>query len=124
KLNTLDIMKIPALRVEINGELIVIAGAEDLSILTGQVGFGADKDQAINVNKVMFSVMGLAVHAPQPRQLTWGNDIKLKLGDRVTFEITEIEQPSLPQAVLHTPSSSELAAAATVKKKQKRQGTP
>ena len=117
-------MKIPALRVEVNGELIVIAGAEDLSILTGLVGFGAGKDQAINVSQVVFSVMGLAVHGPQPRQLTWGNDVQLKFGDRVTFEITEVEQPSLPQAVLRTPSFAELAAAAAAEKKQKSQGKP
>lgn len=51
-------MKIPALRVEVNGELIAIAGAEDLSILTGQVGFGAGKNQAINTSQVMFKQQG------------------------------------------------------------------
>lgn len=117
-------MKIPALRVEVNGELIAIAGAEDLSILTGQVGFGAGKNQAINTSQVMFVVMGLDVNGPLPRQLTWGNDVHLKLGDRVTFEITEVEQPSLPRAVLPTPSSAELAAAAAVEKKQKCRGKP
>lgn len=117
-------MKIPALRVEVNGELVAIAGAEDLSILTGQVGFGAGKGWAINVGHVVFSIMGLAVHGPQPRQLSWGGDVQLKLGDRVTFEITEVEQPSMPQAVLPTPSSAELAAASTAEKKQKRKGKP
>jgi hypothetical protein len=68
--------------------------------------------------------MGLAVHGPQPRQLTWGRDVQLKLGDRVTFEITEVEQPSPPQAVLRTPSSAELAAAAAAEKDQLRQGEP
>ena len=111
-------MKIPALRIEVNGELIAIAGAEDLSILTGQVGFGAGKDRAINIGHVVFSVMGLAVHGPQPRQLTWGRDVQLKLGDRVTFEITEVEQPSTPQTVLRTPSSAELAAAAAAENDQ------
>ncbi len=105
-------MKIPALRVEVNGELVAIAGAEDLSLLTGQVGFGAGQNRAIDVSKVMFTIMGLAIHGPQPRQLTWGNGIQLKLGDRVTFEITEVEQPSKPNKVLRTPSSTELAAAA------------
>lgn len=117
-------MKIPALRVEVNGELVAIAGAEDLSILTGQVAFGAGKDRAINVSQIMFSVMGLAVHGPDPRQLTWGNDVQLKLGDRVTFEITEVEQPTPPQVVLRTPGSAELAAAAAAEKKQKRRGKP
>jgi hypothetical protein len=110
-------MKIPALRIEVNGELVAIAGAEDLSILTGQVGFSAAQNRVIDVSQIMFSVMGLAVHGPQPRQLTWGSDIQLKLGDRVTFEISEVEQPSSPQSVLLTPSSGELAAAASAEKK-------
>jgi hypothetical protein len=117
-------MKIPALRIEVNGELVAIAGAEDLSILSGQVGFGAGKGQTINVGQVIFNVIGLAVHGPQPRQLTWGNDVQLKLGDRVTFEITEIEQPRPPQSVVRTPSSAELVAEATSEKKHKRQRKP
>ena len=117
-------MKIPSLRIEVNGELVAIAGAENLSILTGHVGFGAGKDQTINVGQVVFGVMGLAVHGPQPRQLTWGSDVQLKLGDRVTFEITEVDQPSSPQAVLRTPSTAELAAAAAAETNPKRQGEP
>ena len=117
-------MKIPALRIEINGELVAIAGAEDLSILTGQVGFGAGKDRTINTSQVMFSVMGLAIQGPQPRQLTWANGVQLKLGDRVTFEVSEAEQPSPPTQVLRTPSSAELATAAAAEKKQKSRREP
>lgn len=117
-------MKIPALRIEINGELLAIAGAEDLSILTGQVGFGANKDCTIDTSQVMFSVMGLAVQGPQPRQLTWGNGVQLKLGDRVTFEVAEVEQPSPPHQVLRTPSSAELATAAATEKNQKSRREP
>lgn len=117
-------MMIPALRIEINGELVAIAGAEDLSILTGQVGFGAGKDRTINTSQVMLSVMGLAVQGPKPRQLTWANGVQLKLGDRVTFEFTEVEQPSPPHQVLRTPSSTELAAAAAAEKNQKSRREP
>jgi hypothetical protein len=113
-------MKVPALRIEVNGELVAIAGAENLDILSGQVGFGASPTGGIEVSRVMFGVMGLSVHGPNPRQLTWGNDIKLELGDRVTFEITEIEQPSPPEQVLRSPSSDELAAVAAAEKKQSR----
>lgn len=113
-------MKVPALRVEINGELVTIAGAENLDILTGNVGFGASPSGGIEVSNVMFLVMGLAVHGPNPRQLTWGNDIKLGPGDRVTFEVIETEQPSPPDKVLSTPSSDELAAASAAKKRQSR----
>jgi hypothetical protein len=112
-------MKFPALRVEINGELLAIAGAEDLSLLTGTVGFGAGPNCTVDVSKVMLSVMGLAVQGPHPQQLTWGNGVQLKLGDRVTFEVTEVEQPSPPSKVLRTPSSADLSAVAAAEKKQK-----
>lgn len=108
----LDIMKIPALRVEINGKLIAVAGAEELSVLMGSVAFGAGPNRAITISQVKLGVMGLAIHGPQPRQLTWGNGIELTLGDRVTFEVAEVEQPSPPDQILRTPSSEELAAAA------------
>jgi hypothetical protein len=113
-------MKIPVLRVEVNGELVALAGAEGLDILSGQVGFGASPTGGIDVSRVMFSVMGLAVHGSNPRQLTWGNEIKLGLGDRISFEIAEVDQPSPPEKVLGTPSSDELAAAAAAEKKQRR----
>jgi hypothetical protein len=112
-------MKIPALRVEVNGQLVAIAGAENLDILSGQVGFGASPTGGIEVSRVMFGVMGLAVHGPNPQQLTWGNQIKLKLGDRITFEIAEVDQPSAPEKVLRT-SSDELAAVAAAERKQGR----
>jgi hypothetical protein len=115
-------VKVPALRVEVNGEVVALAGGEHLDMLSGQVGFGASPTDGINVSRVFLNVMGLAVHGPNPRQLTWGNDIKLKLGDRITFEITELDQPSPPDSVLKTPSSDELAfaAAAAAEKKQRR----
>jgi hypothetical protein len=113
-------MKIPALRIEVNGELVALAGAEGLDILSGQVVFGASQTGGIEVSRVAFGVMGLAVHGPNPRQLTWGNEIKLRLGDRVTFEIAEVDQPTPPDEVRSTPTSGELAAAAAAEKKQKR----
>jgi hypothetical protein len=103
-------MKIPALRVEINGELIAVAGADDLSLLSGTVGLGTGKGQSLDASEVMLSVMGLKVNCPQPRQLTWGNGVKLKRGDRVTFEIVEVEHPSPPDKVLDSPSPTQLAA--------------
>jgi hypothetical protein len=119
KLHT-QTMKVPALRIEVNGELIALAGAEGLDILSGQVAFGASQTGGIEVSRVALGVMGLAVHGPNPRQLTWGTGIKLGLGDRVTFEITEVEQPSPPDETLGTPTSSELAAVAAAERKQAR----
>jgi len=106
-------MKIPALRVEVNGELVAIAGANDLSLLTGTIGLGSGQGQKLNPSEIMFSVMGLNVHSAQPQQLTWGNGIKLQPGHRVTFEVVEVEQPSPPDKVLASPSSAQLAAEAT-----------
>jgi hypothetical protein len=113
-------MKIPALRIEVNGELVALAGAEGLDILSGQVAFGASPTGGIDVSKVALSVMGLAVTGANPRQLTWGNGIKLAPGDRVSFEIVEVEQPSPPDEILATPTSNELAAAAATERKQAR----
>lgn len=113
-------MKIPALRIEVNGELLALAGAEGLDMLSGQVALGASPTGGIEVSRVALGVMGLAVHGPSPRQLTWGNGVKLGLGDRVTFEIVEVEQPSPPDKILATPTSAELAAAAADERKQAR----
>jgi hypothetical protein len=67
-----------------------------LAVLVGSPNGGID------VSRVAVGVMGLSVHGPSPRQLTWGTEIKLGLGDRVTFEITEVEQPSPPDEILST----------------------
>lgn len=103
-------MKIPALRVEVNGELVAVAGADGLDILSAQVAFGASPTGGIEISNVACLAMGLAVHDSNPRQLTWLEGIKLKLGDRITFEIAEVDQASAPDKVMGTPSSEELAA--------------
>jgi hypothetical protein len=109
-------MKIRALRVEINGELVAVAGAEKLCVLTGSVGFGPASSSDTNLGKVFFSVMGLEVGRPQPQQLTWGNNVQLNMGDKVTFQLVEVEHPSPPSKVLTSPSAEELAAAALQEK--------
>ena len=103
-------MKVPALRIEVNGELVAVAGAPGLSMLSGQVAFGAaGPNRIIDTSSVVFNVMGLALGGQQPRQLTWANGLQLKVGDKVTFEIVEVSEPSPPGEVLATPSSAELA---------------
>jgi hypothetical protein len=105
-------VKIPAIRVDVNGELVAIAGANGLSLLTGSVGLGSGQGQKLDLSEIMFSVMGLNVHSAQPQQLTWGKGVKLQPGDRVTFEVVAVEQPSPPDRVLASPSSAQLAAEA------------
>lgn len=113
-------MKIPALRIEINGELIAIAGAENLSLLTGQIGLGSGSSTNIDLERILFSVMGLDVRGARPRQLTWGDGIHLKVGDRVTFQVVEVENPSPPNNVRASPGPEELASSAATEKKAAR----
>lgn len=105
-------MKVPALRIEINGELMAEAGAEDLSLLTGQVGLGVGPSGALDVGPLMFSAMGLAVAGPTPRQFTWGHGMELTPGDRVTFQVIETDTPSPPSKVRGTPSAAQFASPA------------
>jgi hypothetical protein len=113
-------MKVIALRVEVNGELVAIAGAENLSLLSGTVGLGSGSTTAFDSTNIMFSVMGLDVGSRQPRQLTWAEGVQLKLGDKVSFQVVEVEHPSPPSKVLGSPNTKELAAAAEAEKSQPR----
>jgi hypothetical protein len=111
-------MKIPALRIEINGKQIAVAGAENLSLLSGQVALAAGSSgRGIDLGKIVFNVIGLDVAGTRPRQLTWGEGVQLKPGDRVTFEIVETESPTPPSDVRQTPTAGELASAALAEKR-------
>jgi hypothetical protein len=69
-------MEVPALRIEVNGELVAVAGAPDLSMLSGQVAFGATgPNRIIDTSSIVFNVMGLAINRTQPRQLTWASGL-------------------------------------------------
>jgi hypothetical protein len=103
-------MKLTALRVEVNGESLAIAGAEGLTLLTGMVSVGSGQESTIDPSKILVCVMGMDVYSPQPRQLTWGTEIKLKPGDRVTFQVVKVEHASAPDSTVNTPSSAQLAA--------------
>ncbi len=113
-------MSIPALRIEVNGELVAVAGADGLSTLCASLGFSADKGKTLDSPEAMFMVMGLAVDNPQPRSLTWAEGVKLKMGDKVTFELVETEDPSPPDNVLASPSSAQLKEQAMAKRRSPR----
>jgi hypothetical protein len=115
-------MKIPALRIEINGMEIAVAGAEKLSLLTAQVSLGAGSADSIELEKIVFNVIGLDVAGVQPRQLTWGDGVRLKRGDKVTIEIVETGSPTPPSNVRGTPSSEELASAALAQTRTAKKG--
>jgi len=105
-------MTVPALRIKVNGQLVAIAGGENLSLLTATIGLGSGADKYIPAGSVVFGVMGLDLHSSQPKQLNWGSDIKLKEGDQVTIEIVQVEQTTPPDKVLSSPSPAQLRAEA------------
>lgn len=105
-------MKVPALRIEVNGQLVAIAGAEGLSLLTATVGMGSGKASTISASETMVGVMGIALHGARPQQLSWGSGIKLQPGDTIAFQVVEVEQTSAPDNILPTPSAADLAAQA------------
>jgi hypothetical protein len=65
-------MKIPALRIEINGKQIAVAGAENLSLLSGQVALGTGSSGSIDLGKIVFNVIGLDVAGTTQRR--FGDD--------------------------------------------------
>ena len=117
-------MKIPALRIEINGKQIAVAGAENLSLLSGQIGLGSGSSKSIDAGKITFSVIGLELTGAQPRQLTWGDGVQLKPGDKVTFEVVETENPTPPSIARRTPSAEELGSGASAEKPPAKKAQP
>ena len=103
-------MKIPALRVEINGKQVTVAGAEGLALLTGAVGIGAGTSGNLDAGAIAFSVIGIDTAADQPRQLTWLDGVRLAPGDKVTFEVIETDTPTPPSNTRRSPSSEQLLA--------------
>lgn len=106
-----------ALEIEVNGLRIAVAGAETLSLLTAHVGAGVGPERrSLQADKDPFhlSAMGLTVLADGERvkNLTWIDEMPLKLGDSVTFRVVSVQNPDPPLAEVSTPSSEELAAAA------------
>ena len=109
-------MKIPALRIEINGKQVAVAGAEGLSILSGHMGLAAGSPGSVDLESIVFSVMGLNIASNPPQQLTWLDGTLLKPGDKVTFEVVETESPTPPSNVRRTPTTEQLTAAALTEK--------
>src|SRR5258708_6403480 len=98
-------MTIPTLPTAAAGKQLPAAGAENLSLLSGQVSLGAGSSGSIDLGKIGLIVIGLDVAGTQSRQLTWGDGVQLKPGDRVTFEVVETENPTPPNNARRTPSA-------------------
>ena len=109
-------MTVLAIEVEVNGKRLLVAGAEDLALLSAQVAAaGGSANETVKVDtNFHLTVMGLTSPQASSRvaNLTWINGLPLQLGDSITFRVVHAEQPDPPVTVLRTPTSQELAAAA------------
>lgn len=94
-----------ALRVQINDELPVIAGAHDLSVLTaGVTGMGTmgQSSQVLvhpeNDSLFFFDVSGLTDRPPgiENEHLYWLANRVMRVGDKVTIEVIETRLPAPP----------------------------
>ena len=97
-----------ALRVTINEKKTVIAGAEDLSVLsavvtlTGKLGAKAE-DPGRGKPDMHLHVGGLTARKRRRDQhIRWTPHLKLKVGDRVLIELIKTEKPQ--RAVERTPA--------------------
>src|SRR2546425_11386444 len=108
-------MTVLAIEVEVNGKRLLVAGAEDLALLSAQIAAGVGSENTVGVDtSVHLSVMGLTSSQSSSRManLTWINGLSLQLGDSITFRILQVEKADPPANVFRTPTSQELAAAA------------
>ena len=109
-------MTMLAIEVEVNGKRLLVAGAEDLALLSAQIAAGVgSENKTVGVDTdVHLTVMGLTSPRSSSRMtnLTWINGLSLRRGDSVTFRIVQVEKADLPANVFRTPTSQELAAAA------------
>jgi hypothetical protein len=111
-------MTVLAIEVQVNGNRVVIAGGEDLAVLTASIGAGVGAEKRtlqVGVDQFLLTAMGLTSSRSAARiaNLTWINGLPLKVGDSVTFRIVEVEQADPPPHIFRTPTSEELAAAVT-----------
>lgn len=100
-----------ALKVSINEEKPIIAGAEDLGVLTAMVNCGGVLGSATHPYRSNDSedfrctVGGLTRRAPgfQNEHVRWLEQRKLKVGDRMTIEIVQTDEAD--PVVSGTPSA-------------------
>jgi hypothetical protein len=91
-----------ALRVKLNGTLICIAGAEDLSVLNAIVGAVGElgpktkrrQDEALDI---YLSVGGLTSRVEGPNEhLKWAKQRPLQVGDKVEVEVLDADLVGVP----------------------------
>ncbi|RQP22687.1 hypothetical protein [Piscinibacter terrae] len=90
-----------AVKVQINDQLPVTGGADDLSVLsailtlTGKLGATSHPRRDNGSVDFTFRLGGLTARGPgiQDQHLVWLEQDELKVGDRLSIEILETEQP-------------------------------
>jgi hypothetical protein len=92
-----------ALRVKLNGKLLCVAGADDLSVLNtivnaiGNLGPKTKKHRD-EPPDVFFSVGGLTSRVEGPDEhVRWAQQERLKTGDKVEIEVLETIEVDLPK---------------------------
>ena len=108
-------MAILAIEIEVNGERLAVAGANNLSMLAAQVlaGVGAER-RSLEVDD-HFRLLVTALTSPESTlpvaSPSWIKERTLRVGDTVTFRIVDVEQGDPPLEVLPVPTPDELASA-------------
>jgi hypothetical protein len=94
-----------ALRVKLNGKLLCVAGAEDLSVLNtivnavGNLGPKTKKHRD-EPPEVFFSVGGLTSRAERPDEhVRWAEQEPLKTGDKVEIDVLDTMEVDLPTSM-------------------------
>jgi hypothetical protein len=118
-----------AIEVELNGQRLTVAGANDLSVLTAHVSaVGLLGEETVEFrptkggpNDVKLHVSGLTSRAgSRQAHIEWIPNVALKLGDAVTFRVVEVQKAAPPVESKRTPTTAELAAAAAEEKRKRR----
>jgi len=117
-------MTVLAIDVEVNGQRIAVAGANDLKWLAATIGAGGEpgkRNLQADIDAFHLAVWGIA-SGPADREaiLTWISKVSLRIGDSATLRIVQAEQPDPPAQVLPEITEGERSGPAEVSKARHR----
>jgi hypothetical protein len=117
-------MTVLAIEVEVNGQRIAVAGANDLISLVATIGAGGERGKRklqVDFDAFHLAVWGFASGpADYAAILTWISKVSLRIGDSATFRIVRAEQPDPPAEVLPGIVEGKRSGAAEVSKARHR----
>jgi hypothetical protein len=85
-------MPMKAIRVTVNGKVILTAGADDLSVLNGIINIFPKAKKPSETN-MYYSVSGLSESGIHKSWVDFG---AVKVGDSITFEVVETDLVNKP----------------------------